>query len=261
MSSFGEFTDLNVELMDNYVAVAEIQRPPNNFFDEVLINAIADAFEALDADKRCRAIVLAAAGKNFCAGADFSASARQGQSNTNAGELYRQAVRLFRTRKPVIGAIQGAAVGGGLGLAMVPDFRVACEESRFSANFSRLGFHPGFGLTVTLPELIGTNAANFMFFSGRRVKGAEAYEMGLADAFVPLDEVRSKAIDMASEIAISAPLAVESVRATMRVGLADRVAIATDHELAEQNWLRGTEDFKEGIKAMAERRAPDFQGE
>ena len=154
MSRFGEYRDLNVELLDDYVAVAEIQRPPNNFFDEVLINSIGDAFEALDADDRCRAIVLAAAGKNFCAGADFSGGPREGSSNTNAGELYRQAVRLFRTRKPVIGAIQGAAIGGGLGLALVPDFRVACEESRFSANFSRLGFHPGFGLTVTLPAKI-----------------------------------------------------------------------------------------------------------
>ncbi|MDK1024315.1 MAG: enoyl-CoA hydratase/isomerase family protein [Gammaproteobacteria bacterium] len=259
MAAYGEFTDLKVSL-ENYVAVAEIQRPPNNFFDAVLINAIADAFEALDADTNCRAIVLAAAGKNFCAGADFSAPSRQGQSNTNAGDLYRQAVRLFRTRKPIVGAIQGAAVGGGLGLALVPDFRVACEEARFSANFSRLGFHPGFGLTVTLPELIGENAANLMFYTGRRVKGAEAFRMGLADLLVPLEQVRSAAIEMATEIATSAPLAVESVRATMRVGLADRIAIATDHELAEQTWLRGTEDFKEGIAAMAERRTPDFKG-
>jgi enoyl-CoA hydratase/carnithine racemase len=257
MADYGEFTDLKVSL-ENYVAVAEIQRPPNNFFDEVLINSIADAFEALDADTYCRAIVLAAAGKNFCAGADFSAPSRQGQSN--AGDLYRQAVRLFRTRKPVVGAIQGAAVGGGLGLALVPDFRVACEEARFSANFTRLGFHPGFGLTVTLPELIGESAANLMFYTGRRVKGAEAFELGLVDMLVPLDEVRSAAVELATEIATSAPLAVESVRATMRVGMADRIAIATDHELAEQTWLRGTEDFKEGIAAMAERRTPDFNG-
>jgi enoyl-CoA hydratase/carnithine racemase len=171
-----------------------------------------------------------------------------------------QAVRLFRSQKPIVGAIHGAAVGGGLGLAMVPDFRVACPETRFCANFSRLGFHPGFGLSVTLPEVIGKTNAAMMFYTSRRVTGEEALAMGLADMLVPQDQVRSAAQKLAGEIAENAPLAVVSTRATLRQGLADRVKAATEHELEEQTRLRQTDDFKEGVKAMSERRVPNFAG-
>ena len=141
-------SDIGVS-QDGFVATVEMRRPPHNFFDSELIAEIGEAFERLDADPRCRAIVLAAEGRSFCAGADFSKRMETGTvaegSRSGAGRhLYKEAIRLFRTRKPVIAAVQGAAVGGGLGLALVADFRVTCEEARFSANFNRLGFHPGF---------------------------------------------------------------------------------------------------------------------
>jgi enoyl-CoA hydratase/carnithine racemase len=182
-------------------------------------------------------------------------------SRSGAGKhLYKEASRLFRTRKPVIGAIHGAAVGGGLGLALVPDFRVTCSEARFSANFNRLGFHPGFGLTVTLPRLVGVQQASLLFYTGRRISGDEAVRIGLADVLVPQDEVRKASQALALEIAQSAPLAVIATRETMRRGLLDAVEAATERELVEQDWLRRTEDFAEGIKAMADRRLPNFQG-
>jgi enoyl-CoA hydratase/carnithine racemase len=259
--------DIGVELAD-FVATVEIRRPPHNFFDYALIQQIADAFESLDQDPACRAIVLAAQGKSFCAGANFgdgSGLTEDGQVKNapganRIGHLYVEAVRLFRTRKPIVGGIHGPAVGGGLGLALVPDFRVTCAEARFSANFTRLGFHPGFGLTVTLPELIGRNKAALMFYTGRRIKGDEALAMGLADLLVPQAEVRAAAQALAREIATSAPLAVVATRATLRQGLADRVRAATDHELEVQTKLRQTRDFKEGVKASAERRTPAFVG-
>ena len=143
---------------------------------------------------------------------------------------------------------------------MVPDFRVACPETRFCANFTRLGFHPGFGLTETLPAVIGKTNAAMMFYTSRRVTGEEALAMGLADVLVPQDQVRAAAQKLAAEIAENAPLAILATRATMRAGLADRVKAATEHELEEQTRLRATEDFKEGVKAMAERRVPNFEG-
>ncbi|MCS5548990.1 MAG: enoyl-CoA delta isomerase 1, partial [SAR86 cluster bacterium] len=175
-------------------------------------------------------------------------------------ELYTQAVRLFKNKKPVIAAVQGGAIGGGLGLALVADFRIGCPESRFSANFSRLGFHQGFGTTVTLPRVVGPQNAAMMMLTGRRLKGQESFDIGLIDYLVPLNEVRSKAIELAEEISEAGPLAVQSIRATIRAGLAEQVEEIVAWELSEQVRLQSTKDFKEGIKASLERRKPKFEG-
>jgi enoyl-CoA hydratase/carnithine racemase len=251
------YPDLNITIGDDHVATVEIDRPPHNYFDHKLIATMADAFNALDADTSVRVSVLCANGKSFCAGANFGGPR---ETETQPGDLYREAVRLFSTRKPVVAAVQGAAIGGGLGVALFPDFRVAAPEARFAANFSRLGFHQGFGLSVTLPALVGQQMALDMLYTGRRVSGEEAFAKGMCDKLVPLENLREEAHAFALEIARSAPLAVESIRATMRGDLAERVKQATDHELEEQDRLRKTDDFKEGIRATAERRLPEFQG-
>jgi len=262
------YTDIGVSL-DGYVATVEIQRPPLNFFDYSLISQIADAFDALDEQSDCRAIVLASDGKAFCAGANFGTGQDDGSGSSDfteegfqntTGKLYTEATRLFRNTKPIVGAIQGAAIGGGLGLSLVPDFRVASPAARFGANFVKLGIHQGFGITVTLPRIIGLQAANNMLFTGRRVSGEEALQMGLVDKLVDAEDLRAAANELAQEIAENAPLAVMSVRATMRQGLADAVSSATAHELKEQQRLRATNDAYEGIKAVAERRPGNFTG-
>ena len=255
------FGDVSVAL-DGHVAWVEMHRPPHNFFDRELIGNLADAWEALDGEPQCRALVLASEGKSFCAGADFSPAGGVGEELewARAGRLYEQAIRLFTTRKPVVAAIQGAAVGGGLGLALAADFRVATPEARFAANFAKLGLHPGFALTHTLPRLIGVQRASLMFDTGRRIHGEQAIEWGLADVLVPADRLREEAGKLASEITEGAPLAVESVRATMRRGLADAVRATLEHELEEQSRLARTEDHKEGIRAVRERRPGRFLG-
>lgn len=260
----GPFEDIAVEKI-GHTALVEIRRPPNNFFDVALITEIATAFEALDNDNGCRALVLAAQGKVFCAGANFGEGDSDGSAllsgpRPGAAHLYLEGNRLFRTKKPIVAAVHGAAVGGGLGLAMVADFRVTCPEARFSANFTRLGFHPGFGLTVTLPAVIGATKAALMLYTSRRVSGSEAHAIGLADALVSQDQVRTAALSLAAEIAENSPLGLLATRATLRGDLADRVLAATERELAEQTRLQTTEDFKEGVKAMAERRVPVFSG-
>ncbi len=239
---------------DDHIATIELTRGPNNFFSFGMIDQLASTLEGLDDDDRCRAIILCAEGKHFCAGADFSSPDR-----SSAEQLYGAAVRLFRTNKPVVAAIQGAAVGGGLGLALAADFRIACPSARFSANFSRLGFHQGFGLSVTLPRLVGPQHAARMLYTGERITGDQAVAIGLADVLVADDELRPTARSFATEIALSAPLAVESIRATLRAGLADEVERATQHEAIEQGRLRTTADFAEGTRAVAERRTANFR--
>ncbi len=272
MNTSATFTDIAVT-REGHIATVEIQRPPHNFFDFSLIGQIADAFEALDADADCRVIVLASQGRSFCAGADFSgapdaqtapkqssASGGAGIAANSTGVLYREAIRLFRCRKPVVAAVQGPAIGGGLGLALVGDFRVTCPEARFAANFVKLGFHHGFGLSETLPALVGQQTANLMLLTGRRIGGEEAVSVGLADVLASREDLREAAMKLAAEIAVNAPLALLSIRATQRAGLADRVAAATDHELEEQQQLRATDDYREGVRAVSERRDGNFKG-
>jgi enoyl-CoA hydratase/carnithine racemase len=255
------FGDVSVEVGDDFVAEVEIHRPPNNFFDVALIRGLAQAYQMLDGDPRCRAIVLCAEGKHFCAGADFNAeSDAESLPTEGAASLYREAVRLFRAELPVVAAVQGAAIGGGLGLACSADFRVAAPEARFAANFARIGFHQGFGLSVTLPSIVGSQKALELLYTGRRVPGDEAHQIGLCDRLVTLPDVRKAAREFAREIATSGPLAVRSIRQTMRGNLADEVERITDREDSEQIKLRATADFAEGTKASFERRDPVFTG-
>lgn len=248
--------DVSVELR-GHVAVVEIHRPPNNFFDTALIKGIADAYKRLDDDIECRAIVLCSEGKHFCAGADFS---QPTENRPSPSELYAQAIRLFRASKPVVAAVHGAAIGGGLGLALSADFRVAAPSSKFAANFSRLGFHPGFGITATLPRVVGQQKALEWMLTGERFSGELAHSAGLVDELAANGDVRSAAVRFAERIAASAPLALTSIRATMRAGLAEAVAAATARELEEQTRLQATADFREGVAAAAQRSAPRFTG-
>lgn len=253
-------THVTVESVAGAVAVIEIRRPPTNYFDVPLIEGIVEHLVALERDGNHGAVVLASQGRHFCAGADFAGSSDVGEVSPDEGAraLYGAAVRLFETNLPIVAAVQGAAIGGGLGLALAADFRVASPETRLAANFSRLGLHHGFGMTVTLPRAVGAQRAADLLLTGRRVDGAEAYRIGLVDRLVEQQNLRSEAIALAAEIASAAPLAVRSIRSTLRAGLADEVAKATAHERGEQAWLRATEDFAEGVLAAAERRDPVF---
>jgi enoyl-CoA hydratase/carnithine racemase len=247
---------VTVEL-DHHVATVEIHRPPHNWFDIEVITLLADSVLGLDDEPECRALVLCSEGKNFCAGADLSGS----DLLDSTGRLYDQAARIFSNGKPIVAAVQGAAVGGGLGLALSADFRVASPETRFSCNFARLGFHQGFGISVTLPAVVGQQRALELMFTAADVRGEEALRIGLADRLVAADDVRGAAQAFATEIAASAPLALLSIRETMRGDLAAQVERATAREEREQQRLRDTDDFREGVAAVAERRPPSFTGQ
>lgn len=249
---------------DGVVATVTIDKPPINAVSVDLIRDLADVLEGLDRDGVTRAVVLATAGKVFCSGADLTRRADEigiaAKDEAAGNPLYDQAVRLFSTELPIVVAVQGAAVGAGLGLALVGDFRVAAPEARFAANFTKLGFHPGFGLTYTLPRLVGRQHATRMFLTGDRFDAEAAVGMGLVDEVAPLDQLMVKATALAGAIAENAPLAVRSTRKTLRGDLAAAVRAQTDHEFVEQQWLMKTDDFREGVKAVSERRRGEFRG-
>ena len=254
----GAGRELSVELSGDHVATLEFSRPPSNFFSFDLIMRIADACDELAAGGECRAIVLASTGRVFCAGADFTAGPQL--SGEQGLHLYDAAARLFEQPLPMVAAVQGAAVGGGLGLALAADFRVAAPEARFAANFALLGIHQGFALSVTLPAAIGQQAAMDMLYTGRRVTGEEAVASGLADELAGPDDLRQRALAYAARIAASAPLAVRSIRATLRGGLAEQARTAMARERAEQERLMQTSDWREGLTAVRDRRTAQFTG-
>ena len=224
------------------------------------VEDVATAFERFDEDLSVGAVLLCAQGRSFCAGADFSARSGDGLGGSSTERLYAAAARLVEVGVPVVAAVQGPAIGGGLGLAMTASLRVTCPEARFSANFVKLGIHQGFGLSVTLPELVGPSTASLVLLSGRRFDGEEATRLGLADVCVPADDLRASAMALAAEVASGAPLALRAVNRTLRAGLGERIRAATTHEAAEQARLGATEDAREGMRAVAERRPGRFTG-
>lgn len=244
------------------VAVVRLRRPPHNLLTVPMLAKLADDLEAL-ADSGCRAAVLAADGRSFCAGADFRSGS--GPNPVEAAgfadvtrRFYEHATRIFECHVPIVAAIDGAAIGAGLGIALASDIRVVGADGWFQANFVKLGIHPGFAISVTLPRLVGPGRAADVLYTARRVGGEEAERIGLADRFVSSGSAVDAAVSLARDIAAGAPAAVRSTRSTLRDGVAEEARTAMAHELAEQSRLAGTADAREGVTAMLERREPRF---
>ena len=247
--------------LDGHVALIVFGNPPHNHVNVDLLRGLGDHLEALDANPDIRAVVLASDGKAFCAGADLASDGGMGGVSADpVREFYDQALRIFAGHKPLIAAVQGAAIGAGLGLAVAADYRVAAPEARFSANFTKLGFHPGFGLTHTLPRLIGLQRASLMMMTARRFKAEEVLDWGLVDQMAEAGTLRAAALTLAHEIAENAPLALLSTRKTLRAGLLEAVTAALIHEHGQQSILRQTADYAEGVHSVFERRPARFTG-
>ncbi len=254
--STAAFGDVTAAVGDDHVAEVELHRPPANFFDADLLAGVAEAVD-WSAGTGARAVVLCSEGRHFCAGLDFGATDRP--EPAALATLYGTARRLVDAPVPLVAAVQGSAIGGGLGLALVADFRVAAPSTRFQANFARLGFHQGFGISLTLPAVVGRQRALELLTTGRRVEGPEALAIGLCDRLD--DDERAGARALAVELSAAAPLAVASIRRTLRHEVVHGFTTVVDHERTEQLRLMATADFREGIAASLARRSPEFRGE
>jgi 2-(1,2-epoxy-1,2-dihydrophenyl)acetyl-CoA isomerase len=257
-----DHVDVDVAFEDG-VAIVTLRRPPHNLLTEPALRSLADAIEGLRG--AARAAVLRSEGRSWCAGADFRARDAPDPTDTKSftaqtGAFYEQAARVFASPVPVVAAIQGAAVGAGFGLALACDLRVAGTRGWFQANFVRLGIHPGFALTMSLPRFVGEGCSADLFLTGRRVHAEEALRIGIVERLVADGDELATALALAREISAGAPLAVAATRATLRAGLAEAAQRAMRHELQAQAALAGTTDAIEGVRAMLEGREPRFEG-
>jgi enoyl-CoA hydratase/carnithine racemase len=221
---------------DRAVGVVVVSRPPNNYLDFTLLDQVCGRLHELDADPRCHALLLRSVGKHFCAGRDFSRPRAAGDSSA---DVYRRAADLLTLDKPWVAAVQGGAVGAGMGLALAADFRVAAGRAYFWPNFVNVGLHPGFGLSLTLPRVVGQQRATRMLLSGSRIGSEQALADGLADQVVDEADLAEAALAFAGVLAAQPAEALRSTRRTLR-GEGFRAAFeqATAWEVAEQGRLR-----------------------
>jgi enoyl-CoA hydratase/carnithine racemase len=236
------------------VAVITFGRGRNNYLTYEFVEQLLQALEALHSPQ-CRAVVLRTGSRHFSAGADFG-----GERPSRAGgpHIFDLVPRLYNVQLPVVAAIGGTAIGAGLGLALAADFRLATKSSSFMTNFNRIGITPGFGLSLTLPRLIGDQHAAEMFYTARRIWGDEALGFGLCDRLVTEDQLDGEAVALAEAIALSSPRAVAVTRQDLRADLAGRLVATLERERGEQELFIDTDDFREGLRAWSEKRAPNF---
>jgi len=240
-----------------YVRHVEMTGGGTNPLGLDLVVELAAALDELADDPDCRSVVLSSRDRHFCAGA--TAKFDSGGLPWSTSELYAEVPRLFAFPKPVVVALNGAAVGGGAGLAMVGDWRQIATDARIQINFSQLGYTPGFGLTRSLPELVGPHRALELMVTGRPVTAEEAVAMGLCDASSAPEELLNEAVERAEVFATGAPGPVRALKHSHRAALIRDLPAVLHAELARQSEFKQTEDYAEGIRAGKERRPPQFQ--
>jgi len=247
------------------IGVITLDRPDNrNSMTPELLDAFARASAAARLDGDIRALIVTGTGKCFSAGADFKAGLQRGGDDLAPAErsyaMYEPFLSLLDVAVPVIGALNGHAIGGGFGLALVCDLRIAALEGKYGANFVALGLAPGMAISLLLPRLAGAARASELLFTGRLVDGAEAERLGIANRAVAAAQVMDEAMALARAIAANAPFAVRATKAAIRRGLGLDVRAAARAEAHEQAASLATDDAREGMSALLEKRKPVFTG-
>lgn len=249
----------------DHIATITLNRPDGrNSMTNDLLEAFAACIDEVKNDTLLRALIITGNGSCFSAGADLNAQIQRGQEHLCSAErsfaMYTPFLSLLDIEIPTIAALNGHAVGGGFGLALLADIRIANESAKYGANFTRLGLHPGLGISYVLPRLIGVSRANELLFTGRLIKGSEAADIGLASRAVAGEKVKDTAWELASEIAQSAPMAVRLTKRTIRQNMDWQIAQAAYREAFAQAVTVQTEDFQEGKAALLAKRRPHFSG-
>src|SRR6266702_3515028 len=247
----GEFVRLEI---DQAVAVIRLDRPPMNALNAQVQEEIAAAAAQVTADQAIRAAVIYGGEKVFAAGADIKEMAEAGYSQmaASARRLQDAFTAVAKIPKPVVAAVTGYALGGGLELALCADFRVAGESARVGQPEILLGVIPGAGGTQRLPRLVGPARAKDIVFTGRFVAAAEALQIGLVDRVVPDDSVYQAALDMVQRYAAGPALALRAAKQAIDHGLDVDLATGLEIERVQFAALFGTEDQRVGMRSFLE---------
>lgn len=251
---------------DSHIGVLSLHRPDNrNSMTPELLDAFAVASRAARADTGARCMIVTGSGSSFSAGADFKSTLQREEGDVRAPNeksyaMYEPFLSLLDIPVPIIGALNGHAVGGGFGLALVCDLRIGAVDAKYGANFVRLGLAPGMAISYLLPRLIGVARANELLLTGTLVDGARAEALGILNRAVPAADVLATAHELANQIAEAAPLAVRATKLAIRRGLELHVRDAARAEAYAQAETVATADAREGIAALLAKRDPQFTG-
>jgi enoyl-CoA hydratase/carnithine racemase len=250
---------------DGDVGVISLERPDNrNSMTLELLDAFAVASAAARADGEARCVVVTGSGSCFSAGADVKAQVQRGAEarlpNERSYAMYEPFLSVLDIEVPVIAAMNGHAIGGGFGLALLCDIRIASRTARYGANFCRLGLSSGLGISYLLPRIVGASRAAELPYTGRLMSGDEIVQVGLASRAVDGEAVLPAALELAREIAASAPLAVRATKRALSDGLDWDVRRAAWRESFAQAATVASDDFQEGVAALLQKRPPRFSG-
>jgi len=258
--------DLRVERPVDGVVLVTLDLPDRrNMMSAAMTASWGRAMAELRTDPTVRAVVVTGAGSAFCSGGDLSWIGAE--PDATVADLRARMLAFYRTwlsvrdlEVPTIAAVNGAAVGAGLAVALACDLRYAAEEAPLGAPFTALGMHPGMATTWLLPEVAGLAVARDLLLTGRMVSGAEAVRLGLASRALPAAEVLPAALEAATQIAATAPLASRLTKAALAGGGHPSLQAAIEWEGLAQAVTLATDDLQEGLAAARERRAPRFTG-
>lgn len=261
-----EFKDIETGIGSGIGTVSFVRANANNTVRPQTLREICDALDILTADEAVKAIVLRGDGQHFSAGADFgfleelTATPAAQIKSTIYTHFQGAAKRLYRCPKPTVALVQGAAVTVGCELALACDFRIAAEDAMFQESWINLGIMPPLGGTFLLPRIIGLARAKEMCLRARRVKAAEALEIGLVSEVVANDALDERGRELAGELAAIAPLGYAAIKEALHRGLETGMEAEWTANVANQAILIDSEDFGEGLDAVKARRKPEFKG-